>query len=86
MVAKAVVPHFAVEFEIKYAPLMVNVKAGPPAVASPGLSPLMAGGAWLMVKVAGAGVPALLATVMLPVPENSIRLAGTETLNYVGPM
>src|ERR1035438_7295820 len=46
----------------------------------------MAGGAGLMVKVAGADVPSAVATVRLAVPENSIRLAGGATSDCVGVM
>src|ERR1035438_7734280 len=65
---------------------MVNVKAEPPALTKSGLRLQMAGRGGLMVKVAGADVPSAVATVMLPVPENSIKLAGTATNNFVGLM
>ena len=51
-----------------------------------GLRLLMAGGAGLMVNVAGDDVPICVVTVTLPVPEFSIRLAGTEAVNFVGLM
>ena len=44
----------------------------------------MAGGAGLMVKAAGADVPAAVVTVTLPAPENWIREAGTAALSCVG--
>ena len=77
-------PHFAVVAGVKYAPLMVSVNAAPPAAAKLGFRPLIAGGAGLMVKVAGAEVPFAMVTVTLPVPANSIRLAGTAAVSCVG--
>jgi hypothetical protein len=63
---------------------MVRVNAAPPAVAETELRPLITGGAGLMVKVAGADVPSAVVTVTLPVPEFTIRLAGTAAVNCVG--
>ena len=44
----------------------------------------MTGGAGLMVKVAGADVPASVVTVTLPVLGLTIRLAGTAAVSCVG--
>src|ERR1035437_5336749 len=63
---------------------MVSVNAFRPAVTKLGLRPPMAGSAGLMVKVAGADVPASVVTVTLPVPEFTIRLAGTAAVSCVG--
>jgi hypothetical protein len=50
VVVNAVVPHFAVAPETKFAPLIVSVKAAPPAVAQLGLKLVIVGGG-LMVNV-----------------------------------
>ena len=83
VVASAVAPHFAVASETKLVPLIVRVKAGPPAVAELVLKPLMVGGAGSMVKVALAEVPPAVVTVTLAVPAVAIRAAGTVAVSWL---
>jgi hypothetical protein len=81
-VVSTVVPHFAVAPDTKFVPLIVKVKAAPPAVAEAGLKLVIAGGGGLMVNVAPAEVPPPVVTVTLAVPAVAIRLAGTEAVSF----
>jgi len=58
-------PQLAVEVEVKFAPLMVRVKAAPPAIVADGLKLEMVGGRVMLVTAAKA--------VPLAVPELVIR-------------
>jgi hypothetical protein len=65
-------------------PLTVSVKAAPPAMAEPGLSPAITGGAGLMVNVAAFDKPPPgLSTVTLALPGEAISLAGMAALSWV---
>jgi hypothetical protein len=84
VVASAVDPHFEVVEAVKYAPLMVSVKAAPPAAAAPGFNPLICGAAGLVMKVAEFDEPTGETTEMPAVPELPIRLAGMDAFTCVG--
>ena len=82
VVASAVVPHCTVAPETKFVPLIVRVKAAPPAVTELGLKlAIVGGGGGLMVNVDPAEVPPGVATVTLAVPAVAIRLAGTAAVS-----
>jgi hypothetical protein len=83
VVVSAVVPHCAVAPEMKLVPLIVSVKAGPPAFAELGFRFVIVGGSGMMVNVAPADVPPAVVTVTLAVPALAIRLAGTLALSCV---
>ena len=83
VVVNAVVPHFAVVPETKFVPLIVSVKAAPPAFAELGLKLVIVGGGGIMVNVAPAEVPIIVVTVTLAVPGVTIRLAGTAAVSMV---
>jgi hypothetical protein len=84
VVTSAVVPHFAIAPETKRVPLIVRVKAVPPAVAELGLRLVIdTGGAELMVKVAPAEVPPVVVAVTVAVPNVAIRLAGTAAVSWL---
>lgn len=76
-------PHCTVAPEIKFVPLIVRVKADPPAVVEAGERLVIVGGAPLMVNVAPADVPPELVTVTVAEPGAAIRLAGTTAVNCV---
>jgi hypothetical protein len=63
-------------------PFTVSVKPRPPAVADEGTKLLIIGPG-LIVKVAPEDVTPPLATVIVVVPAEAIRLAGTEAVNCV---
>ena len=71
-----VVFHITAEVEVKLTPVMVSVKAVPPAIAKAGLNPATVGGGGLMVKVTPEDAPPSVLTVMLPVPALAVRAAG----------
>ena len=79
-----VVPHFTVVPEVKFAPVIVNVNAGPPAVAEFGLRLLIVN-AGLMVKVAAAEVTPPVVTVTFTVPAVLIRVVATGAVIFVLP-
>jgi hypothetical protein len=79
----AVLPHFAVTPETKLVPLMVSVKAAPPATAVLGLRLVIVGLGGRIVKLAAAEVPPLVVTVTLATPAAEIRPAGTGAVNLV---
>ena len=81
--ASAVAPHEEVVAAVKFVPLMVSVKAAPPATAMAGLRLVMEGGGGLTVKAAPAEVPLTLLAVTLAVPALAIRLAGMAAINWV---
>jgi hypothetical protein len=81
---REVEPHFTVVPEVKFAPLIVSVNAGPPAVAELGLRLLIVD-AGLMVKVAAAEVTPPVVTITLAVPALAIRAAVTGTVIFVIP-
>lgn len=84
VVVRAVEPHSTVAPLTKFVPLIVRVKAAPPAVAELGLRLVMdTGGAELMVNVAPAEVPPVVVTVTLAVPTAAIRLAGTAAVSWL---
>ena len=49
--------HFTVELEIKLLPVIVRLKAAPPAAAAFGLKPVIAGKGLLMVKLCALEMP-----------------------------
>jgi hypothetical protein len=66
--------------EAKLAPLIVNVKAAPPAEAELGLSPLIASvDEGKIVNVLAFDVPEICTTDTLTVPAVAMRAAGTVT-------
>ena len=70
------------ELDKKPEPLTVTVKAGPPAVAELGERPAIEGVGGLIVNVSALEVaPPGFCTVMLALPCEAIKLAGTEALN-----
>ena len=81
--ASAVAPHDEVEVAVKFVPLMVSVKAAPPATAVVGFRLVMVGGGGLTVKAVPAELPLTLLTVTLIAPAVAIRLAGTAAINCV---
>jgi hypothetical protein len=83
VVVRAVVPHFAFAPEAKFVPLIVRVKAAPPAAAELGLRLVMVGITELMVNLAAADVPPVVVTVMLAVPAVAIRPAGTAAVTWL---
>jgi hypothetical protein len=85
VVASVLVPHKALEPEVKFEPLMVSVKAVPPATAEAGLRLSTTGGGWRIVKAAPEEFPLMSLTVMLAVPVLAIKLAGTAAVNCVAP-
>src|ERR1019366_3395121 len=68
---------------MKLVPLIVSVKAGPPAFAELGFRFVIVGGGGLMVNVAPADVPPAVVTVTLAVPAAAIRLAGPGAVRLV---
>ena len=72
----------AVVAEVKFAPLMVSVNAGPPATAELGLR-LVIVDAGLMVRGDAADVPPGVVTVTLTVPAAAIWAAVTGAVNWV---
>jgi hypothetical protein len=80
--ARAALPKLAVVAAVKFAPLMVRVNAGPPAVAEAGLRlPIVDAG--LTVNVAGAEVTPPVVTVTPGVPAAAISKAGTVAVSLV---
>jgi hypothetical protein len=74
------------EPDMKPVPLIVRVNAGPPAVAEPGLSPLIAGTGLLTGKLTALEDPppgAGLKTVMLEVPPVARSLAGIAAESWL---
>ncbi len=57
MVASAVAPHEEVDVDVKFVPLMVSVKAAPPATAMAGLRLVMVGGGLTENARAGLDAP-----------------------------
>jgi hypothetical protein len=62
---------------MKFVPVTVRGKAGPPTVAELGLRLVIVGATGLMVNVAATDVPRIVVTITLAVPGVVIRLAGT---------
>ena len=75
--------HFAAAVEIKLVPLMVSVKAAPPAMAMAGLKLEIVGGCGMMVKVTLGEMPPSVLTVMLPAPGLAVRAAGSVAVSWV---
>lgn len=79
-----------VEVALKFAPLIVRVKAAPPATTEAGLMLLrtgtgLVGGLTLNAKAFDAPPPGGgLNTVTLNVPGRAISVAATETIRWVG--
>jgi len=83
VVARAELFQFTTALESKLAPFTVSVNAEPPTVTEDGLMVVMLGaGSWI-VKVLTALVPAFVVTVMLEVPAEAIKLAGTLAVTVV---
>ena len=82
----------AVASEVKFAPLMVSVKAAPPAVAEVGLrivmegdvtSSAISGEAPPVVLAVAVAVPAAVLTETVAVPAVAARLVGTTVVTCV---
>jgi len=74
--------HIKTEARVKFAPLMVSVKAAPPATAMDGLKlSSIGGGGWRRVKAAAEEFPLRSLTNMLTVPALALRAAGTVAPN-----
>jgi hypothetical protein len=72
------------ELAVKFDPLTVRVKAGPPAGAVEGLRPVMVGASGApMVKVEPLDVAPLSLTVIVADPCEAIRVAVTAAVNWV---
>jgi hypothetical protein len=83
VVTSAVVPHFAIAPAAKPVPLIVSVKAAPPAFAELGFRLAMVGARGLMVNVDPADTPPVVVTVTLAVSAVAIRLAGTAAVSWL---
>ena len=68
----------------KFVPLIVSVNAALPAVAEPGLNPVIVGEGGLMVNVATLELPYVALTVMLALPAVAISVEGTVAETLVG--
>jgi hypothetical protein len=86
VLGNSVDPHHKVQFEVKFVPFTVSVKALPPTYALAGLRLVIVGAGGLTVKAALWLAPLTLLTVMLAVPAVAIKLAGTAAITCVGPM
>ena len=83
VVARVVPFHFTTALESKLEPFTVSVKAEPPTVTDVGLMVVIVGAPSWIVKVLTALVPAFVVTLILAVPTEAIRLAGTFAVTFV---
>ena len=79
----AVGPKFTVAGPVKFVPVTVKVKAGPPAVAELGFKLVIVGNGGAMGKLTAPDVPPEVVTVTFTFPALAIRVAGTRAVSCV---